>query len=179
MKLHNQIIEGAYLLEPNTFEDNRGSFRRSFCLETLKDNGINFNVCQGNISENKHKFTMRGFHYQKHPSKETKILAPISGSIHNVLIDLRRSSPSFLKTMAIQISSSDRTSLLVPAGCANAFLTLEENTVVHYYMGDFFKPESYTGFRHDDPFFNIQWPHSIEVISEKDISYPNFSIGNL
>jgi dTDP-4-dehydrorhamnose 3,5-epimerase len=176
MKVISQSIEGVAILKPEIYEDNRGSFRRNFCTKLLKKNGINISVCQGNISENKYQYTMRGFHYQKSPSTESKILTPISGSIHNILIDLRPASSTFLKSLALDICSSRRESLHLPEGCANAFLTMENNTVVHYYMGDYFKPDSYCGFRYDDPFFNIAWPHKVVVISDKDKSYPNFSL---
>ena len=78
--------------------------------------------------------------------------------------------------IALDICSSNRETLHLPAGCANAFLTMEKNTVIHYYMGDYFKPDSYCGFRYDDPFFNIIWPHSVEVISDRDKSFPDFSL---
>jgi dTDP-4-dehydrorhamnose 3,5-epimerase len=176
MKFINQSIDGLVLIQPNVFEDNRGSFRRNYCVEEFKAAGLNFIVCQGNISENTKKYTMRGFHYQKPPSAESKVLTPISGGIHNVVIDLRIKSPTYLNWVALDIWSKDKESLHVPAGCANAFLTLSENTAVQYYMGDYFKPETYSGFRHDDPFFNIPWPHTPMVISDKDSSFKDFSL---
>ncbi len=179
MKLIYQGMEGVAIIEPLIFEDNRGTFRRTFCAEELNKLGINFRVCQGNISENLAKHTMRGFHYQKSPSFESKILTPVSGSIYNVIIDLRSNSQTFLKSVAMILTSSKRNSLLVPAGCANAFLTLEKNTIIHYYMGDYFKPESYSGFKYNDPFFNIDWPHNVAAISEKDENYPDFTLDNL
>jgi len=179
MKYLQQSIEGVILIKPEVFQDNRGAFRRTYCAEEFKENGIDFSVCQGNISENTNQFTMRGFHYQKSPSHESKILTPVSGAIYNVIIDIRPTSPTFLKKIALNISSKDRESLLVPAGCANAFLTLEPNTVIHYYMGDYFKPESYCGFRYNDPYFNIQWPHPVSVISDQDKSFSDFSIDKL
>ena len=179
MKFLHQSIEGLILIEPDVFEDNRGSFRRTFCAKELKENGIDISVSQGNISENTAQYTMRGFHYQKEPSSESKVITPISGSIWNVLIDLRPTSISYLKSIGLQVSSSRRESLHVPAGCANAFLTLDANTVVHYYMGDYFKPDSYAGFRYNDPFFNVEWPHPIAVISERDQNFRDFSVDNL
>ena len=121
MKFVCQSIEGLILILPEVFEDNRGAFRRNFCFKELKENGIELSVLQGNISENKSMFTMRGFHYQKNPSSESKVLTPITGSIYNVVIDLRSDSPTFLKSVALNILSSRRESLHVPAGCANAF----------------------------------------------------------
>jgi dTDP-4-dehydrorhamnose 3,5-epimerase len=179
MNIIRQSIEGVLLIKPDIFEDERGTFRRNFCAEEMKKNGVHFTVCQGNISENKHKFTMRGFHYQKYPSKEPKILTPIDGKIYNVLIDLRMNSPTFLKSINLEISSERKESLHIPPGCANAFLTLEDWTVIQYYMGDYFRQESYSGFRYNDPFFNVNWPYPVSIISEKDNSFKNFSIDNL
>jgi dTDP-4-dehydrorhamnose 3,5-epimerase len=179
VKFISQSIEGLVLIRPEVFEDNRGAFRRNFCAKELKENGIEFSVLQGNISENKSIFTLRGFHYQKKPSNESKILTPITGGLHNVVIDLRSDSPTFLKSVALDILSSGRESLHVPAGCANAFLTIAADTVVHYYMGDYFKPESYVGFRYNDPYFDVQWPDAPMVISDRDAAFPDFSLEDL
>ena len=179
MKFFKQSIEGLVLIKPEVFEDNRGAFRRNFCAKELKDIGINFSVCQGNISENFRQYTLRGFHYQKNPSNESKVLTPVSGNIYNVVIDLRPSSPTFLKSVSLEVSAERRESLHVPAGCANAFLTTLENTVVHYYMGDYFKPESYSGFRYNDPYFNVQWPREPTVISDRDAAFPDISLEDL
>jgi dTDP-4-dehydrorhamnose 3,5-epimerase len=179
MKFYKKKIEGLYLIKPNVFEDVRGVFRRSFCSKEMKKVGIDFVVCQGNISENKKKFTMRGFHYQKSPSLESKILTPVSGAIYNVVIDLRKDSKTFLKSVSFELRSQNRESIHVPYGCGNAFLTLESNTIVHYYMGDHFKEETYSGFKYNDPFFNINWPYEIKVISERDNSFSDFNVDNL
>lgn len=179
MKFFNQSIVGLVLIKPEVFEDNRGAFRRNFCAKELKETGIEFSVCQGNISENTTQYTLRGFHYQKNPSSESKVLTPVSGDIYNVVIDLRPSSSTFLKWVSLEVSSARRESLHVPAGCANAFLTTTANTVVHYYMGDYFKPESYSGFRYNDPYFGVPWPHAPAVISDRDAAFPDFSLEGL
>lgn len=179
MKYVNQLIAGMVLIAPDVFRDDRGAFRRNFCAKEFKANGIDFSVCQGNVSENTNQFTLRGFHYQKSPSRESKLLTPISGGLYNVVVDLRASSRTFLKWVAIEVSGDRSESLFVPAGCANAFLTTQRNTVVHYYMGDYFRPESYAGFRYNDPFFAIEWPCEPAVISDRDASLPDFSQGQL
>jgi dTDP-4-dehydrorhamnose 3,5-epimerase len=176
MKFFKQSIEGLVLLKPEVLEDSRGAFRRNFCAKEFRENGIEFLVCQGNISENSKQYTMRGFHFQKYPGNESKVITPLSGGIYNVVIDLRRSSSTFLKWVSFEVSSARRESLHVPAGCANAFLTTSVNTVVQYYMGDYFKPESYAGFRYNDPYFDVQWPYDPAVISDRDASFPDFSL---
>lgn len=175
MKAAEQKLSGVVLMVPDVFRDNRGAFRRNFCTRELGAIGIEFNVCQGNISENPEQYTMRGFHYQKPPSRESKILTPVSGCLYNVVVDLRPLSATYLQWVAVEVSANRGESLYVPAGCGNAFLTTEMNTVVHYYMGDFFRPETYTGFRYDDPCFAVSWPHEPRVISERDAAFPDFT----
>ena len=175
MIFNQQQIADVFLIEPQSHSDERGLFRRHYCEKELKENGIDFTVKQANVSENSKKHTMRGFHYQEAPSKESKIISCISGSVFNVIIDLRKNSPSFLKWQAFNISSDSRQSLYIPVGCANAFLTLENNTLIHYYMNDFFTTES-LGFRYNDPLFSINWPEKPNCISNKDNNYPDLII---
>lgn len=165
-------IDGVNILSADVYEDERGKFRRNFCHNALKAQGINFNVAQANISENTSKGTLRGFHFQHAPFAEQKILTVLSGEIFNVTVDLRIDSPTYLKKICRCFSSGERLSLLIPAGTANAFLTLKDNTLVHYYMSEFFAPDSYAGFHYNDPFLAVQWPIPIAVISEKDEQLP-------
>jgi dTDP-4-dehydrorhamnose 3,5-epimerase len=178
MIFKKQEIADVFIIEAQTHIDERGLFRRHYCEKELKDNGINFTVKQGNVSENAKKHTIRGFHYQKAPSKESKIISCISGSVFNVIIDLRKNSPTFLKWQEFNISSESRQSLYIPVGCANAFLTLASNTWIHYYMNDFFTTDS-LGFRYNDPAFAISWPVKPEHMSEKDRNYPDLDVNNL
>lgn len=174
MKFIAQAIPDLFLITPDLHEDERGVFRRSFCKGEFAKHGINFNVEQGNISENFKKHTMRGFHYQISPSKESKVISCISGALYNVVLDLRKDSEMYHKWVALEVSADNRESMHIPAGCANAFLTMEDNTIVHYYMGDSFSPNSYRGFRYNDPKFSVEWPCKPKVISEKDLTYPDF-----
>ena len=178
MIFKKQELEGVFLLEAQSHHDERGLFRRHYCEKEFLDNGIVFSVKQGNISENKYKYTMRGFHYQNPPSKESKIISCISGSVYNVLIDFRKGSPTFLKWQEFNLSSEGRESLFIPVGCANAFLSLEDNTRIHYYMNDFFTTDS-LGFRYNDPAFTIPWPAEPQHISDKDLTYPDLDLTSL
>ena len=174
MKFIPQSISGLYLIEPTLHEDERGVFRRSFCVDEFERNDIKFDVKQGNISENFNKHTLRGFHYQVSPSRESKIISCATGSLYNVVLDLRKDSETFKKWIAIQISARKKESVYVPAGLANAFLTMEDNTIVHYYMGDAFSPNTYKGIRYNDPMFSVEWPCEPRVISDKDLNFPDF-----
>jgi len=177
MKFISQKIDSLFLIVPDVHQDERGVFRRSYCKDEMAQNGVEFNVMQGNISENFKKNTLRGFHYQLPPSNESKIITCVMGSLYNVVIDLRRKSKTYKQWAALEISSINRESICVPAGCANAFLTMEDNTVVHYYMGDSFSPNSYSGFRYNDPEFSVKWPCEPDVISKKDLNFPDFIDG--
>ncbi len=178
MIFKKQNIADVFLIEAQCNKDDRGLFRRHFCENELKENGIEFNVKQGNISENEKKRTLRGFHYQNLPSKEAKIISCIRGSIFNVVIDLRKTSPTFLQWQEFNLASDGKESLYIPVGCANAFLTLEDNTWIHYYMNDYFSKDS-LGFRYNNPLFNIKWPEIPIHISKKDNCYDDFKIDSL
>ena len=174
MKVLPHKIKGLYVIKAKIFFDKRGSFRRSFCKEVLKKNKIIFNVCQGNISENKTKGTLRGFHFQKTTGKDAKILTCIRGEVLNVTIDLRKKSKTYLKIKKTILSEKNKYSLLVPAGCANAFLTLKDDTIIHYYMNDYYKQNTDTGIRYNDPIIKIKWPLKPKIISSRDLQFKNY-----
>jgi dTDP-4-dehydrorhamnose 3,5-epimerase len=179
MKILKSNINGLYEIIKLKKKDTRGFFLRNFCKKVLKKNKINFNIVQTNISYNKNKFTLRGFHAQKKPYTEHKIITVLNGKILNISIDLRKNSKTFLNRKLTIISAHKLNSLIIPAGCANAFLTLEKNTMVHYYMSTSYEdtaPSKYFGFRYDDKFFKIKWPFKPKFISKKDLSYKDFRI---
>jgi dTDP-4-dehydrorhamnose 3,5-epimerase len=175
MKFVNQIIEGLFLIKPRILKDKRGYFRRNFCKRELIKKKIFFNVKQGNISENMKRGTLRGFHFQKGSAKDAKILTCILGKVLNVTIDLRKTSKSFLKIKKNILSEKNRLSLLVPAGCANAFFTLKNNTIIHYYMNDYYKKKKDSGIRYNDPIIKFKWPFKPKIISYRDLNFKNFN----
>ncbi len=174
MKLREHLIFGLYTILPDLHKDERGVFRRSFCKEELAKYGIQFEVKQGNISENFSKHTLRGFHYQLEPCDESKILTCVTGTLYNIVLDLRRNSKTYKEWVSIEISSEQRESIHIPAGCANAFLTMTDQTIVHYYMGNFYSPDSYRIIRFNDPAFGFEWPNEPAVISERDLNSPDY-----
>ena len=176
MKIKPTKIADLYWLESPAFTDERGTFFRAFCADELAKSGLTFDVKQTNVSINPRKHTMRGFHYQKPQAMESKILTCLHGSVYNVVIDLRQDSETYLDKEYFEISSTNFCSLLVPPGCANAFLTMEDNTHIYYLMDAFFSPEAYAGFRYNEPQFQVEWPCEPKIISEKDMSYPDFEL---
>lgn len=176
MKFKTTKIPGCYVIEPEPFTDNRGILRRHFDADSFRANGIESKVKQSNVSENYARYTLRGFHYQKPPNSESRTISCLRGSVHNMVVDLRPRSRTFLKWHAFVLDEKNRLSLHVPRGCANAFLTLEPNTVVHYYHSANYRKDAQGGIRYNDPLFSFVWPHKPEIISEKDTSWPNFVV---
>jgi dTDP-4-dehydrorhamnose 3,5-epimerase len=174
MKFEALKINGVWLIEPEVHSDDRGAFRRHFCAREFAERGITPTVAQGNVSENPRAGTLRGFHYQAPPQQEAKTLSCIAGALYDIVVDLRPASPTFMQWVAVELSARDRRSLHVPAGCANAWLTTAPDTVVHYYMSDFYAPAADRGLRYDDPAFGFRWPAAPAVISARDRSYPDF-----
>jgi len=168
MIFQKQKIKDLLLINPKPFTDKRGLFRRIYCLNELKLKKINFKIKQINISENNNIQTLRGFHYQKFPHSEDKIISCVKGEIHNIVIDMRKSSKTYMKWQSFLLSEKNRLGLLVPKGCANAYLTLKKKTWILYFHSEFYKPGFEKSIRYNDPKFNFDWPKKIKVISKKD-----------
>lgn len=175
MKLEETSLPGVRIIRGDPFLDERGSFSRTFCARDYGE--LAFEIKQISISENRKRFTLRGFHFQVKPFAEIKAILPLRGSLYDVVVDLRPESPTYLKWEAFEVSARRYEGVYVPAGCANAWLTLEDDTLVTYYISEFFTPEHYAGIRHDDPFFGFRWPRTPEVISLRDRSFPDFRPG--
>lgn len=168
------ILKGAYLIEPEKLEDERGFFARSFCVSEFEKHGLNPRLVQCNISYNIKKGTLRGMHYQKAPYAEAKLVRCTRGAIYDVIVDLRPDSPCFKMNVGIRLDESNRIMLYIPEGFAHGFITLEDDSEVFYQMSEFYSPQHAAGFRWNDPFFSIQWPIEAAVISERDKTYPDF-----
>lgn len=178
MIIEETSLEGVFELYWDPFTDDRGTFQRNFCEDALLGESIRFRVKQGNMSSNRVRRTLRGFHYQDGRNGENKILSCVSGEILNVVLDLRRDSKSFLQKFSIQLAAGDGKAIYVPSGCANAYLTLEDKTVVQYFMDSAYSAElgNYRGFRYNDPAVDFEWPAEPRVVSEKDLNYPDLRL---
>ncbi len=174
MIFKNNKIKNLKLIKPKPFKDKRGLFRRIFCEKEFKRQKLNHRIKQANVSENKYKFTLRGFHYQLSPFAEDKTITCIKGSIYDIVVDLRVNSKSYMKWCSFMINEKNRHLIHIPKGCANAFLTLENNTIVQYNSSQFYKPDFERGIRFNDPAFNFKWPHKPRIISSKDLSHLNY-----
>lgn len=170
-------IAGAYLLEVERFEDERGSFARTFCRRELEAHGLDPTIAQCSVSTNKRRGTVRGLHFQAEPHGEAKLIRCTHGRIFDVLVDLRPESPTFLRTASAVLSREATNAVFAPRGCAHGFQTLEDDSEVFYQISTFYEPGAGRGYRYDDPTFGIAWPEPVTVISEKDLALPYFSRG--
>lgn len=167
-------LKGAFIIEPEKSEDERGFFARTFCQKEFEDHGLNTKVAQCNISFNRKKGTLRGMHYQITPHEEAKLVRCTSGAIYDVIIDLRQTSPTFGRWMTAELTAKNHKMIYAPEGFAHGFQTLEDNTEVFYQMSEFYYPEYARGVRWDDPKFGIKWPRDDRIISKNDQKYKDF-----
>ena len=168
-------LKGAYIIELDKKGDERGFFARFFCKNEFAEVGLNNKIIQINNSLSKDKGTLRGMHYQLAPKAEDKIVRCIKGSLFDAIIDLRENSETFGHWFGVELTAENRKMLYVPNGFAHGFLTLEENTESFYLVTEYYAPDRERGIRWNDPKFNIEWPITPEVISEKDMSHPYFN----
>lgn len=167
-------LKGAFIIEPERLEDERGFFARMWCAREFAAHGLNPNLVQSSISFNKKKGTLRGMHYQAPPNAETKLVRCTQGRVYDVIVDIRADSPTFGQWVAVELSAENRRMLYISEGFAHGFQTLEDNTELFYQMTEFYASESARGARWDDPAFGVEWPLDITVISEKDVSHRGF-----
>ena len=167
-------LKGAFLIEPERREDFRGFFARTWCEKEAAAHAVNPRLVQCNISFNHRKGTLRGMHYQTAPFGEAKLVRCTMGAIHDVIIDLRRESPTFKRHVAAVLTADNRRMLYIPEGFAHGFQTLEDNTEVFYQMSQFYSPEHVAGVRWNDPAFGIPWPIADPIMHERDRNYADF-----
>lgn len=172
MKFTETALEGAWIVDLERLEDERGFFARSFCRKELDQLGMNSDVVQANISFNTNKGTLRGMHFQVAPALETKLVRCIRGSIIDIVVDMRECSPTYRQHIAVELTAENRRALFVPAHFAHGFQTLEDNTEVMYLVSGFYTPDCERGLRFNDPVLNIQWPLPVDHLSDKDAQWP-------
>ncbi len=175
MNFEPTLIPGAYLLGLQRHEDDRGFFARAWCQREFEAHGLTPHIAQVNISQNRHKHTLRGLHYQAAPHEEDRVLRCTRGSAHFVVLDLRRESPAYRRNISVTLSPDSHRMLYVPKGCANGFLTLEDDTEILYLISQFYAPGSERGLRWNDPALRVSWPvDEPAVISDRDRNWPDF-----
>ena len=167
-------LKGAYIVDIERREDERGFFARTWCQREFEAHGLNPRLAQCSISFNAKKGTLRGMHYQVKPFEEAKLVRCTRGSLCDIIVDLRWDSPTFKDHLGVTLTSDNRAMFYIPEGFAHGFLTLEDETEVQYQISEFYAPDHARGFRWNDPAFGIVWPSDIMVISDRDRNYPDF-----
>lgn len=169
-------LKGAYVVEPQRFEDLRGFLARSWSLKELPG-WEQVSLVESNLSFNLRRGTLRGMHYQESPHGQAKIVRCTRGSIYDVVIDMRPDSPTFRQWVGVELSAANRVTLCVPAEFAHGFQTLEDEAEVFYLVSSHYAPDAARGVRWDDPAFGIEWPEPGPlIINERDRTYPDFHL---
>lgn len=168
-------LQGAFIVELEKFEDERGFFAHSWSERKFAEHGLDPRVAECSISFNRKRGTLRGMHYQAAPHGQVKLVRCSRGAIYDVIIDLRTGSPTFKQWVGVELTSENRRMLYIPKDFAHGFQTLDDETEVFYQMSDAYAPESGRGVRWNDPAFGIAWPEAAAIIiNERDRTYPDF-----
>lgn len=175
MKFEETALPGAYIIHQERFVDDRGYFARTYAREEFEAHGLSTDVVHCSTSFNRRRGTLRGMHWQDAPYAEAKLIRCTAGAIHDVIVDLRHDSPTYGQHVAASLTASDGTMLYCPEGFAHGFLTLADDTEIHYQMSQVYAPEHARGARWDDPFFAIDWPMAPVVLSDRDRSYADLA----
>jgi dTDP-4-dehydrorhamnose 3,5-epimerase len=177
MRINETKLGGVYIIEPQRFEDARGFFAPAFSAREFAARGMESEFVENNISYSKWAGTLRGMHYQAAPYGQAKLVRCTRGAIFDVVVDLRRDSPTFREWVGVELTAESRQLLYLPSDCAHGFQTLVDDTEVFYMVSEVYTPKSERGFRWDDPAFQIAWPETGErIILDRDREFPDFKI---
>ncbi len=165
---------GAFVLDLERREDSRGFFAREFCQQEFEEHGLKIVIAQANLAFNAKAGTVRGMHFQYPPAAETKLVRCVRGAILDTIVDLRPESPTYLKSISVELSEDNWRSLYVPERFAHGYQALRDNTVTSYHVGEFYTPDAEGGLLHDDPVLGLKWPMPVSIISDKDRAFPPY-----
>lgn len=171
-------LEGAYLIDLQKREDERGFFSRVICQKEFEEHGLETNFVQVNNSLSVVQGTLRGLHYQLPPKEEVKVVRCIRGSLFDVIVDVRKSSPTYGKWFGADLTAENRRMMYVPKGFAHGFLSTSPNTELIYFVSEFYSPEHERGICWNDPGLKIKWPGKPQVISDKDSALPHLELAS-
>jgi dTDP-4-dehydrorhamnose 3,5-epimerase len=167
-------LPGAYRVELDRREDERGFFARGWCRREAAEHGLIMKFVQSNIGFSRSRGTLRGLHYQTAPDAEVKLVRCTRGAVLDVLVDLRPNSPTHRRWVAAELTADNHSALYAPEGVAHGYLTLADDSEIVYETTAFFAPDAARGVRYDDPAFGIDWGSPIRVISERDRTWPDY-----
>lgn len=178
MIFNKTSLEGAFTIDLEKREDERGFFARYYCREEFLKRNLEYNWVQVNNSLSKNSGTLRGLHFQQSPHSEVKLIRCIKGSIWDVIVDVRLNSPTYGKSFAAELSSENRKMMYVPKGFAHGFISLEDDTEILYMVSEPYNPAFERTLKWNDNFHGIQWPIKPTVISDKDMNAENWDNSN-
>ncbi len=167
-------LKGAFVIELERREDERGYFARAFCQNEFDQYGLKPIIAQANIAHNRKKGTVRGMHFQYPPAAETKLVRCTRGAILDIIVDLRPESATYLQHVAVELTEDNMCALYVPERFAHGYQALRDDTDTSYQVGEFYTPSAEGGLRHDDPRLGLEWPLPVTVISPKDQAFRPF-----
>ena len=177
MDVINLKIPDIKIINPDVLEDTRGSFQESYNKNKLQNWGINYDFVQDNYSITLRKGTIRGLHFQTAPMAQTKLIKVMEGVILDVVVDLRKSSPTFKQHLIVELDSAKHQQILIPKGFAHGFYSMTDNCKVFYKVDNFYSPAHNAGIIWNDKTLNIPWPSKTPLVSEQDQKWPNFENG--
>ncbi|MBQ8784268.1 MAG: dTDP-4-dehydrorhamnose 3,5-epimerase [Clostridia bacterium] len=172
MDIEKTQIDGAVVLTPKVFGDNRGWFMESYSKRTLEEAGIFDEFIQDNRSFSAEKGTLRGLHCQTEPMAQAKLLTCLKGEILDIAVDIRKGSPTYMKWVGVKLSEENKKMFYIPAGCLHGFVTLTDNVEVMYKVNNFYSPENDRSVRFDDPALGVEWGVTNPILSQKDLNAP-------
>jgi dTDP-4-dehydrorhamnose 3,5-epimerase len=175
VKFSETAVQGAWLVEVNRITDDRGFFARVWCQDEFTEHGIKADWVQANVGRSVRAGTLRGMHYQRDPHAEAKLVRCTRGAVYDVALDLRRTSPSYLRWAGVTLDADEHAMLYIPAGCAHGYQTLADDSEITYFTSAPYDRDAATGGRYDDPAFGIEWPLPVEVISGQDAGWELWS----
>lgn len=171
-----QKLKGVWIIEPQPANDERGFFARIVCQNEFAEHGLPNNWVNQNICFNHKKATLRGMHYQLDEFAEIKVVRCTKGSIYDVIVDLRKDSPTYRQWLGVELNEENHKMLYVPKGFAHGYITLRDNSEMTYLVSNFYNPQAESGIRYDDPEIGIKWPIKPEIISTKDSNWTYLSV---
>ena len=177
MKKISTEIEGVYIIEPACYGDNRGWFMETYNQNSFHELGIDTVFVQDNMSYSAQKGTLRGLHYQRAPYSQSKLVRCTRGAVLDVVVDLRKGSPTYGKWTCCELSAENKRMFFIPKGMAHGFLTLTDDVEFQYKCDEFYNKESEGGIMYDDPTIAVDWERFLDgaepVLSEKDRHSPD------
>jgi dTDP-4-dehydrorhamnose 3,5-epimerase len=171
VKFATTPVEGVAVVQIDRIADERGFFARVWCRDEFAEHGLEVDWVQANVGRSTRAGTLRGMHYQRDPHAEVKLVRCTRGAVYDVALDLRATSPSYLRWTGVTLSADEHTMLYIPEGCAHGYQTLVDDSEIVYSTSAPYAREAATGARYDDPTVGIRWPRDVEVISEQDAGW--------